>query len=93
MIQLKLLAGFAVRRSRFSSQAQIERLCMRNLLASTEERVFFKDLDSRFVLLSAGVLKFAGQYRSLDEVLGKTDADFFSEPHAVAALDDERRVI
>jgi hypothetical protein len=60
MIQLKLLAGFAVRRSRFSSQAQIERLCMRNLLASTEERVFFKDLDSRFVLLSAGVLKVRG---------------------------------
>ena len=29
---------------------------MRNLLANPEERVFFKDLESRFVLVSAGFL-------------------------------------
>ncbi len=66
---------------------------MRNVLASTEERIFFKDLESRFLLVSEGVLASTGQRRSLDEVLGKTDAEFFSEAHATAALADERRVI
>src|SRR5664279_5273962 len=36
------------------SQEEIERLCMLNLLANPEERVFFKDLESRFLLVSAG---------------------------------------
>jgi hypothetical protein len=35
----------------------IEQVCMRNLLASSKERLFFKDLDSRFVLVSAGFVE------------------------------------
>lgn len=80
-------------RSSFSSREEIERLCMFNLLANPEERVFFKDLKSRFLLVSAGWLAAEGQGRSLDEVIGKTDFDIFSRPHAVAALADEQRVI
>ena len=64
---------------------------MFNLLASSEDRVFFKDRKSRFLLVSAGLL--VGQRRSLDEVIGKTDFDIFSGPHAVAALEDEQRVM
>ena len=66
---------------------------MRNLLANREERVFFKDRESRFLLVSAGWLLSEGQGRSLDEVLGKTDFDIFSGARAAAAFDDERRVI
>jgi hypothetical protein len=42
--------------SSFSSREQIERLCMFNLLANPDERFFFKDRDSRFLLVSAGWL-------------------------------------
>jgi len=80
-------------RSSFSSREEIERLCMFNLLANPEERVFFKDRESRFLLVSEGWLAAEGQGRSLDEVIGKTDFDIFSRPHAVAALADEQRVI
>lgn len=66
---------------------------MSNLLANREERVFFKDRESRFVLASAGWLAAEGQGRSLDEVLGKTDFEIFSGLHAAAAFEDERRVI
>jgi diguanylate cyclase (GGDEF)-like protein len=66
---------------------------MDNLLASPEERVFFKDLDSRFLLVSEGWLVGVGCERSLDDVLGETDFDIFSSPHAVAAFEDEQRVI
>ena len=38
----------------------IERTCMRNLLNSAEERIYFKDLQSRFLLVSAGWLATVG---------------------------------
>jgi diguanylate cyclase (GGDEF)-like protein len=76
-----------------SSREEIERLCMRNLLANPEERLFFKDRDSRFLLVSVGFLATLAHGRPLDEVIGKTDFDIFSRPHALAAFEDEQRVI
>src|SRR5947207_9839694 len=80
-------------RERLSSREEIERICIRNVLAAREARVFFKDLESRFVLVSAGWLAAEGQGRSLEEVVGSTDFDIFSEAHAAAAFEDERRII
>jgi diguanylate cyclase (GGDEF)-like protein/PAS domain S-box-containing protein len=79
--------------SSFSSQEEVERLCMRNLLAEPNERFFFKDRESRFLLVSAGFLAALAQGRPLEKVIGKTDFDIFSTPHALAALEDEQRVI
>ncbi|MEA2144946.1 MAG: hypothetical protein QOG59_533, partial [Solirubrobacteraceae bacterium] len=33
----------------FSSREEVERLCMENLLTAAEERVFFKDLEGRYL--------------------------------------------
>ena len=66
---------------------------MRNLLASTEDKIFFKDRQGRFLLVSDSFLSVQAHGRSLDELLGKTDFDLFSRPHAAAALEDEQRVI
>ncbi len=71
----------------------IERTCMHNLLSTTEELVYFKDLHSRFLLVSAGWIATVAPGRSLEEVIGKTDFDFFSEEHAAAAFADEQRII
>jgi diguanylate cyclase (GGDEF)-like protein/PAS domain S-box-containing protein len=76
-----------------SSQADVKRLCLDNLLAEPHERFFFKDLDSRFLLVSAGFLANLAPGWTLEEVIGKTDFDIFSAPHALAALEDEQRVI
>jgi diguanylate cyclase (GGDEF)-like protein/PAS domain S-box-containing protein len=76
-----------------SLDEEIKRLCLGHLLAAPNERFFFKDLESRFILVSAGFLAALGQGRSLEEVIGKTDFDIFSAPHALAALEDEQRVI
>ena len=75
------------------SAEDIERMALRNLLSSTEERLFFKDLESRFVLVSNGFLRAIAQDRPLEEVIGKTDFDLFSYPHASEAFADEQRVI
>jgi diguanylate cyclase (GGDEF)-like protein/PAS domain S-box-containing protein len=66
---------------------------MRNLLASSDERVFFKDRESRFLLVSAGFVAELGQGRSLSDVIGCTDFDIFSSEHASQALADELEIM
>jgi diguanylate cyclase (GGDEF)-like protein/PAS domain S-box-containing protein len=75
------------------SRLEIERLCVRNLLANSAERILFKDLEGRFLMVSAGWLASAAEGRSLDELIGKTDFDVFSEAHAAEALSDEQLII
>jgi PAS domain S-box-containing protein len=72
---------------------EIEQLCVSNLLACPHERVFFKDLDSRFLMVSEGFLAEIAPGWSLEQVVGKTDFDMFSRPHAEAAFADEQHVI
>jgi diguanylate cyclase (GGDEF)-like protein len=67
--------------------------CMSNLLSSTEERVYFKDRASRFLLVSAGWLAACAPGRTVGEMVGKTDFDVFSGEHARAAFADEQRII
>jgi PAS domain S-box-containing protein len=75
------------------SRGEIERVCMRNLMHSRTERVWFKDRDSRILLVTDGWLVSVGSTLTLEDVIGKTDFDFFSRPHAEAALADEQRIL
>jgi PAS domain S-box-containing protein len=67
--------------------------CMRNLLAATEERVYFKDLESRFIFVSAGWIAAYTPGRSAEDLIGKTDFDVFSHQHAADAFADEQQII
>lgn len=62
------------------------------LLKCLGNGIYFKDLQSRFVLINCALaqrLKLA----STEEALGKSDWDFFTEEHAKAALLDEQEII
>ena len=59
---------------------------------NTPDRIYFKDSQSRFILGNRALAAFFG-VKHPDELIGKTDCDFFSAEHAKAALDDEQRVI
>ncbi len=72
---------------------EFARACLRSLLDSAHERVFVKDHDNRFVLVSAGFLEAVAPGRSLGDVVGKTDFDLFSTPHAARSFEDDRRVL
>jgi diguanylate cyclase (GGDEF)-like protein/PAS domain S-box-containing protein len=72
---------------------ELELTCMANLLANTDERVYFKDLNSRFLFVSAGWLAAAAPGRTAEEVVGLTDFDIFSQDHATEAMQDEHRII
>jgi PAS domain-containing protein len=67
--------------------------CLNNLLAATEVRLYFKDLRSRFLLVSAGWVAAYAPGLSVEELVGKTDFDVFSYSHASAALGDEQQII
>ena len=74
-------------------QRELELTCMDNLLSATGERVYFKDLQSRFLLVSAGWIAAYAPGRTAAELIGKTDFDVFSGQHAAAAFRDEQQVI
>lgn len=54
--------------------------------------IYFKDLDSRFMLVSNSMLKLFGA-KSQDEIIGKNDFDFFAGEHAQQAYNDEQEII
>jgi diguanylate cyclase (GGDEF)-like protein/PAS domain S-box-containing protein len=72
---------------------ELKLACMDNLLATPEARVYFKDLQSRFLLVSAGCDATVPSGHALDELIGKTDFDFYSQEHAAAAFEDEQQII
>ena len=54
--------------------------------------IFFKDINSQFTKINrACAVKFG--LKNAEEVIGKTDFDFFDDIHAQSTLDDEQRII
>jgi two-component system, sensor histidine kinase and response regulator len=81
----------AERRRTAESLAQEQhRLLM--LMEHSPDRIYFKDLKSRFVLISPSMAKMFG-YERVEDVLGKTDFDIFTPEHAQPAYDDEQEII
>ncbi len=62
------------------------------LLNSANEHIYFKDNKSRFIRLSKSMLKLF-KVKSLNELLGKSDFDFFDEAHAKPAFEGEQKII
>jgi PAS domain S-box-containing protein len=76
------------------SPEELDLLCFRNLLDGSEDRIFFKDRQGRFVVVSASFPRAPGaQSHTRDTLIGLTDAALFSGPHAEAALADEQHVM
>jgi len=73
------------------SHENVERLLIENLLTAAEERLFFKDREGRYLMVSAGWL--AARRRSLADVIGRTDSELFGEEYAHRARAAEQRVL
>ena len=63
-----------------------------SLLERYPDKIYFKDKESRFILASDSMAKFFNA-QSQDQLVGKTDFDFFSVEHAQQAFSDEQKVI
>ncbi len=75
------------------SLSELRELCVENLLACGEERVFFKDRRGRRILVSAGSLAGLARGGRPDEVIGMTDVELFNGDFAAAAAADDRRIL
>lgn len=67
-------------------------LYLQTILDDMPMNIYFKDLESRFILVSKNDIEFLG-CKSMDEVRGKTDYDFFQAVHADACMKDEQYII
>lgn len=65
---------------------------LRVLMESTPDRIYFKDLQSRFVQVNTAQARLLGVARP-EDVIGKSDADFFAPVHAEDALAAEREIL
>jgi two-component system, sensor histidine kinase and response regulator len=69
-----------------------ERYLLHTLLDNIPDSIYFKDADSRFLRVSKSLAsKF--ELDNPAHVIGKSDADFFTDEHARQALQDERSII
>ncbi|MEM6910904.1 MAG: SpoIIE family protein phosphatase [Verrucomicrobiota bacterium] len=71
---------------------QEERHLLRTLIDNIPVHVYFKDKDSKFTLANQSQAELLGRSRP-QEVIGKSDADFFSEQHQKIALADETKIM
>jgi PAS domain S-box-containing protein len=81
-----------VARSRTEEALERERMFLQNLLENIPDRIYFKDLESRFLRISRATAVAFG-LGDPAEALGRTDRDFFLPQHADVALEDERAVL
>lgn len=70
----------------------LEQRMWRALLDHTDDSIYFKDTESRFIRASRSLARKFGLQQA-DDLVGKTDADFFAETHAEAARADEQRIM
>ena len=69
-----------------------QRHLMEQLLNSISDLIFFKDLNSRFILVNQALVRKNG-CKDQSEIIGKTDADFYSEEGAEEYLEEERHLM
>ena len=81
-----------VARHRTEEALARERMFLQNLLENIPDRIYFKDLESRFLRISRATATAFG-LEEPEGATGKTDADFFAPEHATLALEDEREVL
>lgn len=79
-------------RKAMEEQLQRERFFLQTLAENLPDKIYFKDLESRFLWASHETLL---RFDTTDpaKVLGKTDHDFFREEHARRAFADEHEII
>ncbi len=79
---------------RKNAEAQIEeeRHLLRTLIDHVPLQIYFKDLESKFVMVNRGMTEYHGFDKSMS-LIGKHDRDLFSNAHWEKADADEKRII
>jgi PAS domain S-box-containing protein len=65
---------------------------LQNLLQNIPDHIYFKDRESRFILVNPAMARIM-RIDSASSAVGKTDFDIFTPEHAEAALADEQEIL
>lgn len=68
-----------------------EPLLLQRFLSDSPDRIYFKDLKSRFIAVSAA--QAARHGLQPDDFVGKSDFDLFTEQYAITAFQDEQAIV
>jgi PAS domain S-box-containing protein len=77
--------------ARQKAELSSERSLLHALMDSSWNVIYFKDLQSRFIRCSRGLCEKFGVPH--EQVIGKSDFDFFRDEHAREAFNDEQNII
>ncbi|MBI5685808.1 MAG: SpoIIE family protein phosphatase [Verrucomicrobia bacterium] len=83
---------YAIERKRAHDNQERDRHLLQLLMDNIPDAIYFKDANSRFIRINRGLARKHG-FADPDLIAGKTDADMFSEAHALQARADEQRVM
>ena len=72
-------------------EAELDRICLHNLLSACADMIFFKDRESRFLRVSDSAAEFSGTEPAA--MIGKTVRDYFTAEHAAAAFATEQSIM
>ena len=89
---LQLIFWDVTERIEAQQQLHFERHLLDTLLQNLPDSIYFKDSESRFIRVSAAMAEKFGM-ASVEDAVGKTDADIFSAEHAQEAREDEVEII
>lgn len=76
----------------FTKEFSLSNVHIKSLIDQMEDSVYFKDTESRFILVNNAFLK-KHSFQSANEVLGKTDFDIFADKHAKLAFENEQKIM
>jgi len=82
----------AVERIKVEEKLAREQEMLGNLLAKLPDRIYFKDLASRFVRANNALAE-RFHLRDPSAMIGRSDHDYFTVEHAQPAYEDEQRII
>lgn len=86
------ILGYLCKREHWQEELQHTKNLLSFILQYIPDHVYIKDRQSRFVDASMSLARHFGLTKK-EELLGKTDFDFFTNPHAEEAFFDEQRII
>lgn len=79
-------------RVRAEDELRHERFLLSSMMDHGDDHIYFKDAASRFVRVNQAMARWL-RVREPDDVVGKTDFDFFAREHAEAAFRDEQEIL
>ena len=83
---------YAIERKSAERQLEQEKDVVRALMETMPDRIYFKDRESRFMRVNPALARLFNRERP-EELVGKTDFDFFLPEHAEPAFADEQEII